>query len=110
MIPFEYIDGLLIDELICNFELTNNFLFCAINKVGTINGKKYMNILDAIFFNTNSLKNQMNWQIDKVIEQRYSNSYHTVSIRSHQIYSSIFEQYQDGSYEKTKQRIKRYEI
>lgn len=107
LIPFGYVDGLLVDELINNFGLTNNFLFCAINMVDTIGGDRYMNILHTSFFNTNSLENQMNCQIDKVIEQLYSNSYHTVSIRSRQIYNSFFERYQDGDYEKTKQRIKR---
>ena len=52
----------------------------------------------------------MKERIDKVVEKHFEEKYDQVLEKEKRIYQSFFERYQDGSYLKTKERIKRLEI
>ena len=110
LIPFENVDGLTIDDVLKTIK-TEEFVFAAISLVKSIIGPHSdFSFLVIEKFDSNSLQSQMLERIDKEVEKRLEEKYCQANEKEKRIYQSFFERYQDGSYQKTKERRKRLEM
>lgn len=112
MIPFEKVDGLLLGELMEIPLFADGFVISAINHIDIKENDTDYKIKStyANFFIQNKSdipKIALDKTIDKVIEESYESVYTKVNERKRQIFNSFFQKYQDGSYKKTKERVKR---
>ena len=106
-VPFEDVDGLTIDDVLKTIK-KGEFYFYAIALTKDITGKIYdRGDLVIEKFDWSSLQTQKLELIDKVVEKRLEEKYNSASYQEQRIYKCFFERYQDGSYEKTKERIKK---
>lgn len=110
LVPFEDIDGLTIDDVLKTIN-NKEFVFAAISLTKSITSDVYnIGYLVREKFDSDSLQSQMLDCIDKVVEKRLEEKYSQANEKEKRIYQSFFEKYQDGSYLKTKERIKRLEM
>ena len=109
-VPFDDVDGLTIDDVLKTIK-KGEFYFYAIALTKDITGEIY-NRGDFVVekFIWSDLQTQKLERIDKVIEKIFEEKYSQVDEQEQRIYRCFFERYQDGSYEKTKERIKRLEM
>lgn len=108
-IPFECVDGLLIEDL-GFLLLEKNLIVVAINKLNFYKGENKQvinNVLNLTVFNKEELDSLKEKTIDKVVEDIYESKYEKASLRTRRFYNSFFERYQDGDYNKTKERVKK---
>lgn len=110
LIPFETVDGLMIEEALKALK-TKDFVLVAIADLEALvgNQRKVSSLLYEVF-EDDFLEPLMKERIDKVIEKRFEEKYGQALENEKRIYHSFFERYQDGSYEKTKERVKRLEM
>lgn len=109
-IAFENVDGLTIKELLIFNSFSNGFSVCAVNRIEyNENGEviKLNNVLDSLFFPSSIIETLKDKTIDKIVEENYELRYKEADLKNKRYYNSFFEKYQDGSFEKTKERIKR---
>lgn len=109
LIPFECVDGLLIEDLEI-FLLEKILIVVAINKLNFYKGenrKVINNVLNLTVFNKEELDTLKEKTIDKIVEEKYELFYKEAPLRVRHIFNSFFEKYQDGDYDKTKERIKK---
>ena len=118
LIPFENIDGLKVEEVRSLLTTKEVFIFGTmyyesinfiknydkLNKPIGLCGVKAL-YFDEVMLNKNSEKT-----IDKLYEEYMEENYVSSSDDTKRMYRCFFERYQDGSYEKTKERIKRLEM
>ncbi len=110
LIPFETVDGLMIEDVLKILK-TNDFAIVAVANLEALIGKqRRVGSLLCEVFDKDFLKPLMKERIDKVVEKRFEEKYDQSLEKEKRMYQSFFERYQDGSYEKTKERIKRLEI
>ncbi len=110
LVPFEDVDGLTIDDILNTIQ-KGEFDFFAISLTKSIVNENYdIGYLVREKFDGDSLQTQKSERIDKVIEKIFEEKYSQVDEQEQRIYRCFFERYQDGSYEKTKERIKRLEM
>ena len=110
LVPFEDVDGLTIDDIL-NTIRKGEFDFFAISLTKSIVNENYdIGYLVREKFDSDSLQTQKSERIDKFIEKRFEEKYSQVDEQEQRIYRCFFERYQDGSYEKTKERIKRLKM
>lgn len=107
-IPFEYVDGLTIDDIPHIYR--RGFYFYAITLPKDFAGEicdqcQWIFVIENFYWS--ALQTQKLERIDKVIEKRFEEKYNQVDEKTQRIYNCFFERYQDGSYEKTKERVKR---
>ena len=62
------------------------------------------------YFDPNYLKEHRDETIDKLLEECMERDYMSKDEYTKRMYRCFFERYQDGSYEKTKERVKRLEM
>ncbi len=107
LIPFECVDGLLVEDLGFLFS-EKGFIVFAINKLKLDNKSGFANnILDMVILKKEDIDLIKNKTIDKVVEDIYESKYEKASLRTRRFYNSFFEKYQDGDYNKTKERVKK---
>lgn len=108
-IPFECVDGLLIEDL-GFLLLEKNLIVVAINKLNFYKGENKQvinNVLNLTVFNKEELDSLKEKTIDKIVEEKYELLYKEAPLRGRHIFNSFFERYQDGDYNKTKERVKK---
>lgn len=111
--PFENIDGLKIQEvqsLLSTSEIViAGGLYCTsiMVKVETLYNFDKVN---WFYFGSNYLKEHRDETIDKLLEEYMESDYMSKDEYTKRMYRCFFERYQDGSYEKTKERIKKLEM
>lgn len=111
-IPFDDVDGLEVEEIRDLIRTDDIVIFGAISYKldrGDI-PKIYMAYINALYFDKEYLDDKSDMTIDKIVEKFMEERYKTSDDRTKRVYRCFFERYQDGSYEKTKERIKRLEI
>lgn len=122
MIPFENIDGLRVEEA-CDllgindflligtmyYKSSNNFLYSVAN---TLKYSEDMGICSfrGIYLDECFLKTRLKKRIDKIFEELMERDYMISDEYTKRIYRCFFERYQDGSFQKTKERVKKLEI
>lgn len=110
LVLFEDVDGLTIDNILNTIQ-KGEFDFFAISLTKSIVNENYdIGYLVREKFDSDSLQTQKSERIDKVIEKIFEEKYTQVDEQEQRIYRCFFERYQDGNYEKTKERIKRLEM
>ena len=110
LIPFETVDGLMIEDVLKILK-TNDFAIVAVANLEALIGKqRRVGSLLCEVFDENFLKPLKEERIDKLVEKHFEEKYNQVDEKEKRIYQSFFERYQDGSYEKTKERIKKLEM
>ncbi len=109
LVPFENVDGLLIEDLE-PYLSEKGFIIVAINKLNFYkdeNKQVSNNILNIVVFNKEEFDSLKDKTIDKIVEEKYESIYKKVPLRTRRIFNSFFEKYQDGDYNKTKERVKK---
>lgn len=109
LIPFEAVDGLMIEEVLKVLKAKGFVLAAVADLEALVGNQRKVNSLLYEVFEDDFLEPLMKKRIDKVIEKRFEEKYDQAEENEKRIYHSFFERYQDGSYEKTKERIKRLE-
>ena len=118
LIPFENIDGLEV-QLVRGLLKTKDLFLLGTMYYKPINFiKNYdeinqpVNICDirAVYFDKSDLDKNCQKTVDKLWEEHMEEKYSSSDDYTKKMYRCFFERYQDGSYEKTKERIKRLEI
>lgn len=105
LIPFEDVDGLLVEEVL-DVIGTNNFAIVALADTKSINGEhRYTKCLITEMFADDLLQSQKRKRIDEVIENRFTEKYRDIylqrdSYQQRRIYECFFERYQ-YDYEET---------
>lgn len=107
-IPFENIDGLTIAEVRDLLNQTDLLLACATTYQIDKDWQRF-DIIKTIYIDLDydDIKKET---IDKAIEKWMMLFYNENDEITRKVYRCFFERYQDGSYEKTKERIKKLEI
>ena len=110
LIPFEAVDGLSIDDVLKTIK-TEEFIFAAVSLAKAMIGPyRDFSFLLTEKFDSDRLETLKSELIDETIEKIFEEKYNSLSYQEQRIYNCFFERYQDGSYEKTKERIKRLEM
>ena len=111
--PFENIDGLKIQEvqsLLSTSEIViAGSLYCHFN-YGEGRDSYNFDKANWFYFDPNYLKEHRDETIDKLLEECMERDYMSKDEYTKRMYRCFFERYQDGSYEKTKERIKKIEM
>lgn len=111
-IPFENVDGLEVDELRRLIGTNEVFIlgatYCELNStMGPIS--KFGNTIE-IYFGKDFLDHKKNMTIDAICAEAMEEKYVTRNDREKRMYRCFFERYQDKSYKKTKERIRKIEM
>lgn len=112
-IPFENIDGLKVVEvqtLLSTSEIVisgGSYYSLNYGKNGTF-GK--FDIVNLFYFHSDYLNEHREETIDKLLEKLMEREYVSIDESIKRMHRCFFERYQDGSYEKTKERIKKLEM
>lgn len=117
-IPFENIDGLEVEIVKRILKTKEIFLLGAIvcKKIKTATyfdkQKETNDFYDykAVYFDESQLDKNYKKTVDKLWEEYMERNYLTSDDYTKRMYRCFFERYQDGSYEKTKERIRKLEI
>ncbi len=111
-IPFENIDGLKVEEvqsLLSTSEIVlGGGLYYHFNYDAGRNPYQ-LNIEFWIYFTPDYLNEHREKTIDKLLEEAMERSYMSEDENNKRIFRCFFERYQDGSYRKTKKRIRKLE-
>ena len=113
IIPFENIDGLKVQEaqsLLSTSEIViGGSLYCHID-YGKGRDSYKLDNANWFYFDPDYLNEHREETIDKLLEQFMERDYMSKDEYTKRMYRCFFERYQDGSYEKTKERVKRLEM
>ena len=106
LIPFENVDGLLVNEVKQILGVKTIIIACTVNNGSDeVIISEYHIFNDEVMLDKNSKKT-----IDKLCEEYMEEKYINSDENTKRMYRCFFERYQDGSYEKTKERIKKLEM
>ena len=113
IIPFENVDGLKVQEV--QSLLSTSEIIISASSYYSFNYDKgnVSHNLDSsnwFYFDSDYLDEHREETIDKLLEELMERYYMQVDDISKRMYRCFFERYQDGSYEKTKERVKRLEM
>ena len=111
--PFENIDGLKVQEvqsLLSTSEIV--IVGCLYCHFKDSEDREFYNFDKAkwFYFDSNNLKEHRDETIDKLLEEYMEIDYMSEDKYIKRMYRCFFERNQDGSYEKTKERVKRLEM
>ena len=113
IIPFENVDGLKVQEvqsLLSTSEIIiSGGLYYSFN-YDKGNVSHNLDSSNWFYFDSDYLDEHREETIDKLLEELMERYYMQVDDISKRMYRCFFERYQDGSYEKTKERVKRLEM
>lgn len=113
IIPFENIDGLNVQEartLLSTSEIVvSGGLYYSLN-YGEGRVSQKLDNSNWFYFAPDYLNEHREETIDKLLEQFMERDYMSKDEYTKRMYRCFFERYQDGSYEKTKERVKRLEM
>ena len=113
-VPFEAVDGLVVKEFLDYLEnysfLHAGISISALSVSDSLKGDKVYIPLLFEQINAYGFTEFYNMRVDKVIEICFEEKYNQSNEKTKRIYRCFFERYQDCSYEKTKERIKKLEM
>ena len=112
-IPFENIDGLKVEE-IQSLLSTSDIVISGSSyysfNYGNGSVSNHLDNVNWFYFGPNYLNEHREETIDKLLEELMERVYMSKDEYTKRMYRCFFERYQDGSYEKTKERIKKLEM
>ena len=112
LIPFENIDGLDVEEMRTLLQTDEIVILGTTHYEGKCSDDP-LYVLDntgILYFPREYLDERKNMSIDKICEEYMEEDYMNNNEPMKRMYRCFFERYQDGSYEKTKERIKKLEM
>ncbi len=112
LIPFEYVDGLTVEETQQVLKLTSPILTCCYVEYSSITAgddtkQRIINILHTLVLSKEETGNNPTTKIDELIEKSWEKIYSVVNDKAKRIIRCFFERYQDASHQETVERVKK---